>query len=566
MKLKIKKYLICGLGILMLSTPLSIFITSCSRNDESSTTPNTPVAPPPTSPSVPSSNVPNPIGGNTTTNLSVDKYLNVINTLKLTNKTDISQLTNDILNNSLHSIAEYQSMQLSIVSGSQINGQLTLKLTGQFDTTNYDENIVISGFEKHDVSQTFTFGEIVIDKELWFNNFQPISGVNNNLSMTSDKILIKNIFTNTSIAFTINGSLESYKLNNLPSYITIKDISITKNGTNYNLDITFNNESKKFENNQWVIEQTTPIIATRDNQITLPTFNELKKFMIDQLVLKEDELSKYYASFFYGKYLYDKDLGNNLSIILDYIKNGDEIINKYKEKYCPNKTLSLILPNQDFGVDDYNGSLRFNVALIDQDDPSNIVTQKTFEYTGFKHLTNLVDGTAYNNQLMIKSTSSFATQIIKFYSTRIKEVFTSHNSYQESLPTFSNSFKNIYNFYDPNKSNQITKNQDLYISMQIFGTEFRMIESANDAISKQLNINNGLFNMGDNDFSNNTFYIEGISYLSSSSDKITISYNVDTNRTSIEITTSIEIILANGESTTQNATIYLSLVESEIPK
>jgi hypothetical protein len=81
--------------------------------------------------------------------LKVDKYLAVVNQLRLDQYTNISLLTNEGLNKLLHiSDTSYELLELSIIEGSsQSSGTLVLSLNGEYkDHLIENEKITISNF------------------------------------------------------------------------------------------------------------------------------------------------------------------------------------------------------------------------------------------------------------------------------------------------------------------------------------------------------------------------------------------------------------------------------------
>ena len=538
---------------LVVVTPVSMIVLSCSNGGNNQQQ----------KPVVPNNLVDlNVAGGTTTSGIVASGYKNTIELLNLRPSTDITTLSNDLLTSLLTSHNGYQNLAIEIQNNSnQANGQLIIRLFGTYNEKSYDEIITLSGFEKNNIDSTFIFSKpIEYDSQLWFDNFQPISGVNTNLTYTNNRMLLLEIFKKCEVQFTINNNLVSYQLDNLPNTIALDSIDIDDSSGKTLLNITFKKQLYIYENNQWVIDQNSNVIrlkTTNDNSFLIPSFNDLKSYILNQLELDHQRLNNYYASYFYGNYVYDANNGNYLSDILDFFKNPDDLINRYKNKYCPNIRLYLSVFNQNgMTANDDVHSLNFTISLIDSNHSNDYNINRNFNYDGFKNINDFNQN--IKNEFYLKENSSLAKTIKDNYREQINQALNGNTNYSE-IDKLPSNIVNVYN-KDTFNSNNIQQLNNLFNSMQLFGNDFSIAENLKECLANTLNADTSLFTITNK---NDTFLVNNIRFSKDTNLKMTFSQKSAGNGVNVDIETELSIGL-EGTSVTQPANIHISFLTSDL--
>ena len=225
---------------------LSLVLVSCSNQQEPTPAPK----PNPIPPNISEFRKGGELIYNSTKNLNVDKYLSVIQKLNFKEYINISDLTNDILNERLTKDESFSGLKLSILNNSsQTAGELFLSLNGKYqDLEIKNEKITISNFPKYDF---FNSNAFIIDV-FKINQMSFINDLRDNTNITN--ISIEDFFkynNDLNIRYTSVATeekniviLNELYRNNFISSMTFSNVNLINN----EWIITFDIEEKKYEN------------------------------------------------------------------------------------------------------------------------------------------------------------------------------------------------------------------------------------------------------------------------------------------------------------------------------
>ncbi len=496
--MKIKKILPYLLSLVVGAVPI-ISIVSCSASTSTSqqqSNPNggqpsnpptnQPLPNPPSDESTPpndgnqSDNKPSKdldsLGGLTNNKLTTDSYKVIVDTLNLKPETILSSLTNDDLNKSLHKQQEYKDLSLVIVDGSsELTKTLKLKLTGTYNGKYYDGDIKIIGFSSNEkYSNDFKVSNINLNKDIWFDNDQPIYG--SDLLLTSEKDKILDLISDA--YFTFNNNKTLY-FNDVKNDITEVTWKIDSNKTKIeNINFTLSNAKKVYNqtNSLWEIANGNDNDikqATSSKPTTpLPTLKDLMQIMINHITIKEDKIKEYYPSYFKGLFLYSvkNDEHSKISHLLDYL-DVDSVINKYKQKYFLDKKIDLEIAQNsenELQANDWDGTLSFNTYLVDQQDKDDTSTTRKFEVQ-CKSIQPFIDSLEKKQRITVIKDSSLYNSLYRNLKIEIGSAFQNREFDKKGIEAKLFPLKNKFNGGSIFELNNNVKNTD---NAKILNTDF----------------------------------------------------------------------------------------------
>lgn len=387
----------------------------------------------------------NPEGGSIDKgNLHVSCYKNIINRLDLKKDTLLTKINDEILNNKLKANDAYKNLNLKILEGSTETGSLILQLNGFFDEEFIDyQEIEINGFNVLDIKKEVSFKKINLNTDFWFNDLRPVQESTNKneinqigsqdwLTKYLDDFVIQDADTHEEL-----GTKSSLQALGWVFVVNLQTMSNSAKEINFssNLKLFFDYKiydplsqmwkslsDKKIE---WILSNN------ENNVIKLPTLYETKKYLLEQTVIIEEELKKYYPSYFEGlKNAYSKI--NTITIDhLSFLEN--KFLDKFKNKYWNNSDiLSLVCDVNSIKANDFHNILRFDVQLKINDQLELHV--KTFNLEN--KTKNINNNSKLNEKLItnvfVQKNSSTFEKLVAFlkesYKSKVDELFSSLNN------------------------------------------------------------------------------------------------------------------------------------------
>lgn len=513
-------------------------------------------------------NILNSQGGYIDNSLFVDKYKVIAQELKLKKYENISLLTNELLNNKLHSNKDFEQLNLRIYEGSSTKeGILKLELSGKYKEEIIKSQIItMSNFYRIEKNIFLSFNNINLNLENWFNDLKPIdTSSNKDISNISQE----DWFNKYILDFIINDS--NFLLDREAIKQLIKKVKFSFNLENNKIQFTFSGQfqNKIFKNNNW--ENDGEVIKIYQSSIgvkefSLPTLNDLKNTMINQIQINEEKLKEHYPSYYLGIQKYYQSISYSYYFD-DFILNKDMIFNKYKQAYFPNRQINFAIDSSTtIFANDFNGEMNFNVVLIDQDELNNRSHVKNFSFNNFKSLSNFVN-TKLNNSVLIKENNLLAYKMIinklKENKAKVDELFISGEGNKISIELNNFNYLNSSVFFEgefnsfEEKFNQLKRKVEPTIFQQRFSVLDEPSISQIDQYSIGYKSNLYANTLDDKDW----FLINNISYFIESNTNLILTK--ENNGLNIKIIGKTIIDFSDNESREFETSFYFKLLKSQ---
>ena len=483
--------------------------------------------------------------GATINGLKIDRFAQIIQLLDLNPFSDWTKLNNDFFKSKL--IGDYAKLSLTIKEGSNNkNDDLKLILNGQFKNQTFkDEQIIISGFFNNQTKQDFQIINLDLNWANYFDQFQPLAQNETNLTFTTDLNILKTFINHLKIQFDhYEQIIDLDKINQL---FDIEQINLTGNNQQMIWKLQLKSKFVIFKNGKWEKENDQISFYQKTNNkyaINLPTLTQLLEFIINSFTFKDEELKTYYPSYFYGLFKSGLNAKANLTGLLDFI-NSDEIINKYKAKYFPNKDYfaQLDLDESTFRVDDQKGELSFALILKNQasDQSSDPIVHRQFSTNKLKSINDFINQ-EYKETFDLKDESTILRIIKSRYKDDIDKVKNDGQTIEKNInKNLIQNYATIYRFSNDSLNGNASKEFEL----QLFSQKLEIIyANQNEFTSNSLNLANGLYTLDDQKPSE-SFFIEAIQIDSDDQD-LPISFTKENQGIKVEIKTKLKILLANN--------------------
>ncbi len=337
--------------------------------------------------------------------LNIDGYLSVVQQLGFNKYTNISNYTNDKLNELLHNNPKFQSLNLTILEGSsQKNRTLILSLNGVYlDNSINDKTITISNFPKiySKNSSIRVNSKSEIDKINFISDLKDETNISTLNMSDFFKYNTKHVTANFSINFeSFMWDLNEIYANGFMSEMSFRNTNL--NNQDWNIKIKFN--EKKYLNNQWVL----------DEELTLPLNGykvrlDISKAAIQVLakkltILSNTEKSNYASTLFIRSKIDNADWTN-------YIQVNEEI----SKKYFPESVIKII-SGIDLSVNDINGTLEGTFKISDSQNVNIFAQSPKLTISNFKTTKELFSPenlSHNNNKITIIKGGNFDKNIIR---------------------------------------------------------------------------------------------------------------------------------------------------------
>ena len=484
--------------------------------------------------------------GATINGLTIDRFAQVIQLLDLNPFSDWTKLNNDFFKTKL--TGEYAKLSLKINPGSNNkNDDLKLILNGQFKNQTFkDEQISISGFFNNQTKQDFQIINLDLNWAKYFNQFQPLAQNETNLTFTTDLNILKSLISNLKIKF--DNYEQIIDLDKINQLFDLEQINLTSTNQQMIWKLQLKSKFVIYQNDSWQpdLEQVSFYQKTNNKYaINLPTLTQLLEFIINSFTFKDEQLKTYYPSYFYGLFKSGLNAKANLTGLLNFI-NSDEIINKYKNKYFPNKDYfaQLDLDESTFKVDDQKGELSFALILKNQasDQNSDPIVHRQFSTNKLKSINDFINQ-EYAETFNLKDESTILKIIKSQYKSDIDKVKNDGQKIEKNInKNLIQNYATIYRFSKDEESTKSSKEFDL----QLFNQNLEIIFANQNEFNQpnSLNLANGLYTLN-NQKPNESFFIEAIQIDSNDQD-LPISFTKENNGVKVEIKTKLKILLANN--------------------
>ena len=361
------KLILTGGLIVCIGLPLTLI--SCQKQDSEKDVTLSPVVNDvtPKSPKLPSIPVPPTVpisssilelkkGGeifiNNQKSLQVDRFISIARKLELFEYLNISNLTNDILNNRLKD-SEFNTLQLSILeNSSQTKGVLALSIKGTFKGNPIvNETMNISGFINNDLNQRISFrGPANINKFNFINDLRDGDNIKNLSSQEffkyNDEIFMS---WSTYSQQRVNLSLNKLYENGFISNLAFKSTNL--NGLEWNIDFDF--VEKTYNAGHWIISNQKKL-NLENYSVRLDVEKVALEILAENVVVKNNEDPIIFASTVFGKWKL------TIAPFKKYIFLNEKIASKYFEN-----SNEIKIDAQELNVDDTTGVLqgRFIISL-----------------------------------------------------------------------------------------------------------------------------------------------------------------------------------------------------------
>ncbi|WP_022935297.1 hypothetical protein ACJA28_01300 [Mesomycoplasma moatsii] len=301
--------------------------------------------------------------------LSATKYKNIINLFNLKSTMSLIKLNDDYFNLKLQNIDEFKNLKVKVLSGDTGRGNIDISLSGTYKDETINANITISGFNAFNKNEKIEIYNLNINKNAWIENLQPII---NSANIDSINVIPSEQWINTFLLNFEISNQEGSKLGLMNELIqqgfnfTIQS-SIDKNKKLIYFQISATYTNSEYIGGVWkekgeLINWTQ--VSYNKPSIAIPTIDDVKRFLINKVVINEIKMQSYYPSYFLGKAYFSKNLlkNNNFSIS-DLFSN--EWTNKINDTYLKENASGIA-----FGIDcdsvvadDFSNKLEFAVTL-----------------------------------------------------------------------------------------------------------------------------------------------------------------------------------------------------------
>lgn len=483
--------------------------------------------------------------GATINGLKIDRFAQIIQLLDLNPFSDWTKLNNDFFKSKL--IGDYAKLSLTIKEGSNNkNDDLKLILNGQFKNQTFkDEQIIISGFFNNQTKQDFQIINLDLNWANYFDQFQPLAQNETNLTFATDLDILKSFINHLKIQFDhYEQIIDLDKINQL---FEIEQINLISNNQQMIWKLQLKSKFVIYKNDSWQpdLEQVSFYQKTNNKYaINLPTLTQLLEFIINSFTFKDEELKTYYPSYFYGLFKSGLNAKANLTGLLDFI-DSKEIINKYKDKYFPNKDYfaQLDLDENTFRVDDQKGELSFALILKNQasDQNSDPIVHRQFSTNKLKSINDFINQ-EYKETFDLKDESTILRIIKSQYKSDIDKVKNDGQKIEKNInKNLIQNYATIYRFSNDSLNGNASKEFEL----QLFSQKLEIIyANQNEFTSNSLNLTNGLYTLDDQK-PHESFFIEAIQIDSDDQD-LPIIFIKENQGVKVEIKTKLKILLANN--------------------
>ncbi len=443
-KLLTRKTKILSIGSATVFAALSLVLVSCSNQQEPTPAPK----PNPIPPNISEFRKGGELIYNSTKNLNVDKYLSVIQKLNFKEYINISDLTNDILNERLTKDESFSGLKLSILNNSsQTAGELFLSLNGKYqDLEIKNEKITISNFPKYDF---FNSNAFIIDV-FKINQMSFINDLRDNTNITN--ISIEDFFkynNDLNIRYTSVATeekniviLNELYRNNFISSMTFSNVNLINN----EWIITFDIEEKKYENGMWIITHTQTV-KLKKYKVNLDVQKAALEVLSQTVIIKRNDINDIYSSTVFANWRWGKA---NLS---DYVILDKKIADFYFETID-----NIEIKAQELNVNDDLGTLEGNFIISPSHSVNKFAKFKGL-ITNFKTANTLFTNANLDidkNKLIIKPNSRFEGDITKDVvknETKIKTL-----KINQSVSFVNNEFSNSWGRTFPTKEDALFNN------------------------------------------------------------------------------------------------------------
>ena len=337
--------------------------------------------------------------------LNIDGYLSVIQQLGFNRYANISNYTNDKLNDFLHNNPKFQSLNLAIVEGSsQKNRTLILSLNGVYlGHSINDKTITISNFPKIYSNNS----SIRVDSRPEIDKLNFISDLKDqaNISMLNMGDFFKYNTKHVTARFSIDFEPLTWDLNEIYANGFMTEMSFRNTNLNnkpWNISIKF--IEKKYLNNQWVLDDefTLPL---NDYKVKFDTSKAAIQVLAQKLtILSNTDKSNYASTLFIRSKINNADWTN-------YIQVNEEI----SRKYFPDSVIK-ITSGIDLSVNDINGTLEGTFKISDSQNVNNFAQSPKLTISNFKTTKELFypeNLSHNNNKVTIIKGGNFEQNIIR---------------------------------------------------------------------------------------------------------------------------------------------------------
>ena len=484
--------------------------------------------------------------GATINGLKIDRFAQIIQLLDLNPFSDWTKLNNDFFKAKL--IGDYAKLSLTIKEGSNNkNDDLKLILNGQFKNQTFkDEQIIISGFFNNQTIQDFQIINLDLNWANYFDQFQPLAQNETNLTFATDLDILKSFINHLKIQFDhYEQIIDLDKINQL---FEIEQINLISNNQQMIWKLQLKSKFVIYKNDSWQpdLEQVSFYQKTNNKYaINLPSLTQLLEFIINSFTFNDEQLKTYYPSYFYGLFKSGLNAKANLTGLLSFI-NSKEIINKYKDKYFPNKDYfaQLDLDESTFRVDDQKGELSFALILKNQASDQSVdpIIHRQFSTNKLKSINDFINQ-EYAETFDLKDESIILRIIKSQYKSDIDKVKNDGQKIEKNInKNLIQNYATIYRFSKDEESTKSSKEFDL----QLFAKKLDIIYANQNEFNQpnSLNLANGLYTLN-NQKPNESFFIEAIQIDSNDQD-LPISFRKENQGVKVEIKTKLKILLANN--------------------
>lgn len=364
----------------------------------------------------------NPEGGQVN-GLSVSSYKDLISLLNLNTKTQLPIITNETLNNNLKIYPDFKNLKLDIIEGSTIDNKLVLMLNGKYKEEIITNKVIeITGFYKIQDKEVI-FSSIKLNGKSWLDDLRPIENSENKQEIDSisteewSKYLNNfNIWNSNKDSIGTKEELISmgwkvnFKANHDDKQNKIsfndKDTNLTYENKKYNV------QSKDWENiGEKTVIKLYPIPSL--TYLDYLTSEDVKTYLINQTISKNEEFQNYYPSYFYGIAEYANKLNISHWNVEDFFINDK--INVIKNKYFKTNNISISLDFNSILANDFNNTLALSIVLSFDGRIENKYSKRfSFENKTKNIKDNKLINSKEKNKVLINVDSSIESSIIKY--------------------------------------------------------------------------------------------------------------------------------------------------------
>lgn len=438
--------------------------------------------------------------------LTIDRFLPVITMLNLSHDSR-QQIIDQAYLNKIKSVSEYANLNLTLISGSQTSGTLTLKLTGMFQNVNIPDSlsiITITGFKQNSTDydlRSIMFVNIMhLNPNLYYEDLQTVTLMQTWTNTQWIKYLQEFSAAGGGSAINLLDAIKNQTITNI-NFKNIGQALATNIWNNFRLEFDYVNYI--YQNNVWVIDQSSKQSFSYpmeiNKELTKLTDADSMQFIANNKVnINTTEIAAKYTSYWYIRIIEElapEAIGTFLTI--------DPV---YENTYFSDRTIILECTDTTFTVDDWNGTFNINYKLVLPDDLSSPFNHGYKEISGALKMSDYFAINTQNisyNVTLVNKPSSVATRIFKnikdTYSKAQLEAFTVNEiNVIDKTPEYFSPNNTSYRIYDSGAGIDNKINETLINNTGQFQIFNKVISRSN------INISNNTFDRDNN----GGFYLE----------------------------------------------------------